>query len=152
MKTPKETHPIVNAHFRLEQKPASPDNAGLIGLIGGTAHWIFFREDIISVTVSAADALAELAADKIADMIWADIRRAVVGVPKRIPARHRIVKEKRATFAQTPASIRERPATRCKYENIYLAGDWTDTGLPATIEGSIRSGNHAAAVINEANS
>ncbi|MGB0552641.1 MAG: hydroxysqualene dehydroxylase HpnE [Alphaproteobacteria bacterium] len=152
VKTPKETHPIVNAHFRLEQIPASPDNAGLIGVIGGTAHWIFFREDIISVTVSAADALAQLAADKIANMIWADIHRAVVGVPKRIPARHRIVKEKRATFAQTPASIRERPATRCKYENIYLAGDWTNTGLPATIEGSIRSGNHAAAVINEANS
>ena len=152
VKTPTETHPIVNAHFRLEQKIASPDNAGLIGVINGTAHWIFFREDIISVTVSAADALSELTAEKIADLVWTDIRRALVGVPKKIPTRHRIVKEKRATFAQTPASIRERPATRSNYKNIYLAGDWTDTGLPATIEGSIRSGNHAAAVINGTNS
>jgi hydroxysqualene dehydroxylase len=152
VKTPTETHPIVNAHFRLAQRTASPDNAGLIGVIDGTAHWIFFRDDIISVTVSAADTLATLPADEIADLIWSDIRRAVVGLPEEIPVRHRIVKEKRATFAQTPASIRERPATRCKYQNIYLAGDWTDTGLPATIEGSIRSGNRAAAVISGANS
>jgi squalene-associated FAD-dependent desaturase len=148
VKTPTRTHPIVNAHFRLEQKIPSPNNAGLVGVIDGTAHWIFFRNDIISVTVSAADALAELPADKIAALIWDDIRRAVVGVPDKVPVRHRIVKEKRATFAQTPASIRERPSTRCKYENIYLAGDWTNTGLPATIEGSILSGNRAASAIN----
>jgi squalene-associated FAD-dependent desaturase len=152
VKTPTRTHPIVNAHFRLEQKTASPNNAGFIGVIDGTAHWIFFRNNIISVTVSAADTLAELPADKIADLLWVDIRRTVVGVPDKVPVRHRIVKEKRATFAQTPASNRERPTTRCKYENIYLAGDWTNTGLPATIEGSIRSGNRAASVINSADS
>jgi squalene-associated FAD-dependent desaturase len=148
VRTPTKTHPIVNAHFRLEQKIVLPDNAGLIGVIDGTAHWIFFRDDIISVTVSAADALAELPANKIANLIWVDIRRAVAGVPENVPVRHRIVKEKRATFAQTPASTRERPSTQCKYENIYLAGDWTNTGLPATIEASIRSGNQAASVIN----
>ncbi len=57
----------------------------------------------------------------------------------------RVVKEKRATFAQTPAAMALRAKTRTAFRNLFLAGDWTDTGLPATIEGAIRSGRAAAA-------
>lgn len=151
LQTPIETHAIVNGHFRIDRKINSPENAGLLGVIGGTAHWIFFRDDVISVTVSAADDLAERPAEEVAHLIWGDICRAVDGIDGDLPIRHRIVKEKRATFAQTPASIRNRPTARSKFANFYLAGDWTDTGLPATIEGSIRSGNLAAAAIKAAN-
>jgi uncharacterized protein with NAD-binding domain and iron-sulfur cluster len=59
----------------------------------------------------------------------------------------RIVKEKRATFAQTPAQIARRPGPRTRWPNLVLAGDWTDTGLPATIEGAIRSGVTAAGLL-----
>jgi hydroxysqualene dehydroxylase len=55
-----------------------------------------------------------------------------------------IVKEKRATFAATPAQLARRPGTATRWPNLVLAGDWTDTGLPATIEGAIRSGFAAA--------
>jgi len=58
-----------------------------------------------------------------------------------------IVKERRATFAATPAQVVRRPRTRTRSENLVLAGDWTDTGLPATIEGAIRSGFAAAAAL-----
>jgi uncharacterized protein with NAD-binding domain and iron-sulfur cluster len=55
-----------------------------------------------------------------------------------------IVKEKRATFAATPEQDALRPNAATEYANLVLAGDWTQTGLPATIEGAIRSGHKAA--------
>ena len=56
----------------------------------------------------------------------------------------RIVKEKRATFAQVPAALPLRPPAGTRLGNLFLAGDWTATGLPATIEGAVRSGVTAA--------
>jgi len=58
----------------------------------------------------------------------------------------RVVKEKNATFAQTPAQVALRPPTKTSFTNLFLAGDWTDTGLPATIEGTLRSGEFAASL------
>jgi hydroxysqualene dehydroxylase len=57
------------------------------------------------------------------------------------------VVEKRATFAATPAQERRRPALRTPFGNLVLAGDWTATGLPATLEGAIGSGVEAARAI-----
>jgi uncharacterized protein with NAD-binding domain and iron-sulfur cluster len=54
------------------------------------------------------------------------------------------VRERRATFAATPAQDALRPGPRTRWRNLMIAGDWTDTGLPATIEGAVRSGNRAA--------
>jgi uncharacterized protein with NAD-binding domain and iron-sulfur cluster len=56
------------------------------------------------------------------------------------------VKEKRATFAATPAQEARRPPARTRWGNLFLAGDWTATELPATIEGALRSGEAAAAL------
>ena len=63
------------------------------------------------------------------------------------PADWRVVKEKRATFAATPAQLRRRPGPVTAHHNLFLAGDWTDTGWPSTIEGAIRSGFAAAQAI-----
>jgi uncharacterized protein with NAD-binding domain and iron-sulfur cluster len=115
----------------------------LTGLVGGTAQWLFVRDDLVSLTVSAADALAEEPADAIAARLWADTAR-VLDLPASPQAPGRIVKERRATFAQTPAAAAVRPAARTRWSNLLLAGDWTATGLPATIEGAIRSGHTAA--------
>ena len=142
---PEDGHVIVNAHFRLD-RPPSPLPLGLpfLGVVGGDAHWIFLRDDVVSVTVSGAGALAERPSDEIAARLWRDITRALdlEGVSQP-PGR--IIKEKRATFVQTPANQRRRPAAATRWSNLFLAGDWTATGLPCTIEGAIRSGNAAAA-------
>ena len=61
-----------------------------------------------------------------------------------MPRAWQIVAEKRATFAAIPSQESLRPATRTRWPNLMLAGDWTATGLPATIEGAIRSGQKAA--------
>ena len=79
-----------------------------------------------------------------ADLLWRDVA-AVHGLPDALPP-CRIVKEKRATFAATPAQNALRPPTMTCWSNLFLAGDWTDTGLPATIEGALRSGERAAAL------
>ena len=59
----------------------------------------------------------------------------------------RVVKERRATFAATAEQERLRPGPRTQIANLVLAGDWTATGLPATIEGAIRSGRTAAELL-----
>lgn len=143
---PVESRAIVNAHFRLGQAPRLPEDARFLGLVGGTAHWIFVRDDVVSITVSAADALAERDNREIADILWADLANAL-DLTGAMPDAHRIINERRATFAQTPAAAANRPGARTPMANLFLAGDWTDTGLPATIEGAILSGSRAASLI-----
>ena len=140
---PDAHHAIVNAHFRLAEPAALPFGAPLLGLIGGSAHWLFLRGDLLSITVSAADALAERDAAEIAALLWTDAA-AVLELDAAAVPPCRIIKEKRATFAQTPAQAANRPPSRTALGNLRLAGDWTDTGLPATVEGAIRSGQAAA--------
>ena len=114
----------------------------MLGVIGGTAEWIFTFHDRISVTISGADAIVDEERESLAVRIWEDVRKALnLDVP--LPP-WQIVKEKRATFAATPAQDALRPGPRGPIRNVILAGDWTQTGLPATIEGAIRSGDTAA--------
>jgi len=132
---------IVNAHFKLAPPRPLPL---IVGLIDGTAEWVFAFADRLSVTVSAADRLLDLEAEPLAQHLWRDVA-AVHDLPDAMPP-WRIVKEKRATFAATPAQNARRPAAATRWPNLFLAGDWTDTGLPATIEGALRSGERAAAL------
>jgi hypothetical protein len=138
---PDDFRAIVNAHFRA----TPPANAQLmVGLIGGTAEWVFAFPDRLSVTVSAADRLLDMDNQTLTDALWRDVA-AVHDLSSPVPA-CRIVKEKRATFAATPAQEARRPSARTPWTNAFLAGDWTATGLPATIEGALRSGEKAAAL------
>ena len=141
--TPLHSRAIVNAHFKINSRIKLPNNHKFLGLIGGTADWIFINNKTISVTVSAADQLADNNSKDIIDILWKDVSRAL-SIESSIIPECRIVKEKRATFAQVPEALSMRPKTKTKWKNIFLSGDWTDTGLPATIEGSIRSGLNAA--------
>ncbi len=142
---PEQHRPIVNAHFRLD-KAISAEPVAVQGVIGGLSEWIFVRGPLVSVTISAATHAVDLSAETLAPRIWAEVARAQNLGDLPCPP-WRIVKEKRATFAQTPADVARRPGPRTAWPQIVLAGDWTDTGLPATIEGAIRSGNAAAQYI-----
>jgi hypothetical protein len=142
LETPSRFHPIVNVHFRLLDGADGQDLPPILGVVGGTAEWIFCRGPIVSITISAADRYLDADADAIAEACWRDVNRAL-GLPAALPP-YRVIREKRATFAQTPGENAKRPGPQGPIRNIFLAGDWTDTGLPATIEGAARSGFAAA--------
>jgi len=133
---------ICNLHFKCR---IDPGEAGFWGFIGGTAEWAFAKGGILSVTISAANKYNDTENAVLVAKVWAELA-AAFGLSAEIPE-HRVVREKRATFAATPAQLARRPQTRTGSKNLVLAGDWTDTGLPATIEGAIRSGNAAALAI-----
>lgn len=136
---PTEHRAIVNAHFRVREASPAPR---LVGCIGGLAQWLLWRGDVISVTVSAADRLLGETPDALALRFWPEIMRAFEF--DGAPIASRIVKERRATIAATAAMERLRPPTRTRFANLLLAGDWIRTGLPATIESAVRSGEDAA--------
>jgi len=142
---PDEHHAIVNAHF-LSPPPAGA--APITGIVGGTAEWVFAFPDRLSTTTSAADALLDEDREALARRLWADVIAVHGGAPD-LPV-WQIVIEKRATFAATPEQDRRRPSAQTRWDDLFLAGDWTKTGLPATIEGALRSGRTAAACALEA--
>jgi squalene-associated FAD-dependent desaturase len=138
---PNDFRSIVNAHFKAVPPPGLPP---MLGVIGGLVQWIFPFEDRISITVSGADAIVDDDRESLARRFWADVAK-VLHLPAELPP-WQVVKERRATFAATPAQAARRPEARTCWTNLLLAGDWTATGLPATIEGAIRSGQKAAAL------
>jgi phytoene dehydrogenase-like protein len=139
---PDEFRAIVNAHYRIVPPEGAP---AMVGVVGGVAEWVFAFPDRLSVTVSGADRLVDRDREELARLLWKDVA-AVHGLSDALPP-WQIVKEKRATFAATPAQDALRPHARTAFANLVLAGDWTQTGLPATIEGALRSGATAAALI-----
>jgi squalene-associated FAD-dependent desaturase len=140
---PSRFRAIVNAHFAVAPKPGAPP---IVGVVNGTVEWIFAFPNRLSVTISGADRLVDTPRDALARTIWREVATvAQIGDTETLPP-WQIVRERRATFAALPAEERKRPAAETAWRNLWLAGDWTATGLPATIEGAIRSGERAAAL------
>ncbi len=142
LKTPSKFRAIVNAHFRFDPPRDMPP---ILGVVGGLVEWLFAFPQRLSVTISNADRLVELPREELAQAIWRDICKAG-GVQGELPP-WQIVRERRATFEATPEQNALRPGPITSWNNLFLAGDWTDTGLPATIEGSVRSGDRAADLV-----
>jgi hydroxysqualene dehydroxylase len=142
LKTPIKFRAIVNAHFRFDPPKDMPP---LIGVVGGLVEWLFAFPQRLSVTISNGDRLVDMPREELAQAIWLDICK-VSGVQGELPP-WQIVRERRATFEATPEQNALRPGAATAFRNLFLAGDWTDTGLPATIEGSVRSGNRAADLV-----
>ncbi len=142
LNAPSSFRGIVNAHFRIDPPSTAPT---LIGLVNAMSEWIFAFPGRIAVTISDAGEWFDTPREQLARDIWREVAE-VLKLPSGLPP-WQLVRERRATFAATPEENARRPGPVTQWNNLLLAGDWTDTGLPATLEGAVRSGNRAAGLI-----
>ena len=137
---PRHYSATISVHFAVERPFGVPPQ---MALLNGTAEWLFAFDGRLSVTISGANRLLDTPREELAKTIWAEVARAASLPVEPMPA-WQIVSEPRATFAALPGDEMRRPGSRTRWKNLTIAGDWTATGLPATIEGAIRSGQTAA--------
>lgn len=147
---PADDASILNVHFRLPMRAKIPGGSPFIAMTGSLGQWAFVRDDVVSITTSASNALGadDVPNDEVVARIWKETQIAL-DLGDAPYEKVRVIREKRATPDQSPAGARQRLSPETKYRNLFLAGDHTDTGVPATIEGSIRSGNRAAKLAAE---
>jgi hypothetical protein len=143
LQVPTEYRGIANVHFRIDPPSGRP---AMIGLINATSEWIFTFPGRVAVTISDGARLFDEPRAELAGRVWREVA-AALDLPLAPLPPWQIVRERRATFAATPEENAKRPGAQTPYKNLVLAGDWTATGLPATIEGAIRSGNRAADLV-----
>lgn len=147
---PDDDASILNIHYRLgNPAPRAPLSGGpFIGMIGSEGHWAFVRDDVVSLTTSASNAIGtdDRPNDDVVSKIWRETQVAL-DLGDTEYERVRVIREKRATPDQSPQGARKRLGAQTRWRNVFLAGDHTDTGVPATIEGSIRSGDRAAELV-----
>jgi hydroxysqualene dehydroxylase len=142
--------PIVTVNLWYD-RPVT--DTAFIGLPGRTFQWVFDKGRIfgsgashLSLISSGADEVVALANEELRAMAEREVAEALPAVRAAAVVRAIVVREKRATFSLAPGEPR-RPAATSPVKRLYLAGDWTDTGLPATIEGAVVSGHRAAALL-----
>jgi len=132
-------------------QPVFPER--FIGLVGGPMHWVFNKSAIygdatahLSIVASGARDLASADNHEVTDRAMAQLRTVLPGARGRKVLRSVVVREHRATFSIAPGQP-PRPQTTTAVPGFFLAGDWTDTGLPGTIEGAVASGHRAADIV-----
>lgn len=147
--------PIVSVHVWFD-RPILAERP-FVGFVGTDTHWAFNRDVIsgrrdrdggyLSFVISGARGIVDDDNDAIVARTLADLHRLVPGSASAAVRHTQVVKEKFATMSPTVAAARLRPPTVTPFDNFVLAGDWTDTGLPATIESAVMSGHRAADVV-----
>jgi uncharacterized protein with NAD-binding domain and iron-sulfur cluster len=124
-------------------------------LAGSRFEWVFNRNlnwdlaikgQLLSGRASADKSLADHPENELLEIAWKELIERCPRAAKANRLAERVTKEMSATFAWTPASSILRPTAQTPIPNLALAGDWTATGLPATIEGAVQSGLRAASL------
>jgi squalene-associated FAD-dependent desaturase len=139
--------PILGAHLWFDRPIMSATHAALIE---GPLQWIFRKDQsgqALHGVISAARSWVDVPKERCLDLFAAQIRSLFPAARDAKLERGVIVVEKRATFSPLPGVDRLRPTQRTGVDNLFLAGDFTRTGWPATMEGAVRSGYLAAQAI-----
>lgn len=134
---------ILNIHIWITNNPLKEK---FYGLIDSPVHWIFNKKNNINLVISDADYLIEKSADEIFKMCVSELIKYTKFEESDILS-YKVLKEKRATFIPSKKITNTRPPSKTKITNLFLAGDWTDTGLPSTIESAVKSGRIASEMI-----
>jgi len=138
-----ESSSILNIHIWLKNNPMKEQ---FYGLIDSPVHWIFNKENHINLVISDAGYLIEKPAEEIYKMCVDELVKCTK-LKELDFAHYKVLKEKRATFVPSNKIDYKRPSSKTEITNLFLAGDWTDTGLPSTIESAVKSGRVASELI-----
>jgi zeta-carotene desaturase len=144
------THsPITGIHLWFDRSITDLPHATLLDR---TIQWMFNKCDgrYVQLVVSASRSLTPMPRNEVIDLALRELAEFFPAVKNAVLEKAHIVKEVRATFSAAPGLEAKRPATRTHYENLFLAGDWTRSGWPATMEGAVRSGYIAAEAVARA--
>lgn len=135
-----QSSPIVNIHLKFDKGITHIFTSDFIGLLGTSSQWVFkVADDQVCVVISAAEKIAEMTKEDIALLAENELKMCVTELKTHVVTKARVIKEMRATFVPDKGSLSSRPAAKTAVTNLFLAGDWTETGLPATIEGAVKS-------------
>jgi squalene-associated FAD-dependent desaturase len=133
--------PIVNIHLKFDS-----DISGIIknrfeGILSSNIQWVFrVNKDQVCIVISSAKKIADMEKEAIINICKEELYKCYPGLKNIKIKGSRVLKEMRATFLPDKSSINNRPKCRTTLKNLFLAGDWTNTGLPATIESAVKSG------------
>ncbi len=142
----KFTHsPITGIHLWFDRSITDLPHAVLLDR---TLQWVFRKTDrYVQCVVSASRSLIELSREKIVELACRELEEFFPACRDAELVRSHVIKEVRATYSTIPGLQSVRPGPKTKYPNVFLAGDWTNTGWPATMEGAVRSGYIAAEAV-----
>ena len=146
--------PIVSINLWYE-KPVT--ELEFVGLLDSPIEWVFNKNAIggtpdsglyhLALVISGAHEAAKMTKDSLIEMATSEINRHFPEANNPTPIHSYVIKEQHATISHTVGVTAQRPSQRTKIKGFYLAGDWTATGLPATIEGAVLSGQRCAEMI-----
>ena len=145
-----ESSPIVSINLWLDRPVMNQD---FVGLLGTRTQWAFNKNSIlgaskdsqhIAVVISAAHGFVNWSKETLVDLALDELKQTLPKSQKAKLVHSTIVKEREATLSHTVPSDQLRPESRTSVANFSLAGDWINTGLPATIESAVMSGHEAA--------
>ncbi len=143
-----EHSPITGIHLWLDREATPLAQAALLDR---TIQWMFRKsERHYQLVVSASRSLVPLARQEVIDLAWKEFREFFPSARGARLERAHVIKETRATFSAVPGLEALRPGPVTKFPNLFLAGDWTRSGWPATMEGAVRSGYLAAEAVTQA--
>ena len=153
-----KSSPIICVHLWLDRKVT---DSAVTGFIGTTTQWVFNKRRIfagqgtghrgetgyLSFVISGARDLLDRSNDDLLQIVLADLHGMIPVSREAKVIKALVLKEKQATFAPDPESDSKRPPVATPIPNVFLAGDWVQTGLPSTIESAVLAGSAASSAI-----
>jgi monoamine oxidase len=156
---PRSPAPEADPLRRLEEFTTSPIltiliwtskrllETGFTALLHSPVHWVFQKEGYVSLVISGNRDFTAWPEEKLIEMAGNELQKFFPGFTGGDIQRGRVIKERGATYIPPESKEALRPGPGTPFENLFLAGDWTDTGLPCTLEGAVRSGRRSAGAL-----
>jgi len=150
-----KSSPIICVHLWLDR---AVTHSAFVGFIGTETQWLFNKRRLfdrrndnhpgyLSFVISGARNLLESSNDAVLELVMRDLRAMIPAAREAQVLKALVLREKQATISPDPISDANRPAVKTSIPNLFLAGDWIQTGLPATIESAVMAGNAAARAV-----